>query len=72
LSSENEDLLETLSRIAEVFGHSLPALVGKPNDPDEAEVVELFRSLPKDVRPLLMQMLRTWLRTSIDDGRSRK
>jgi len=57
-TGESAELLETLARIAAVFGHSLSALVDSPADPAEAEVVTLYQNLPDRARPALLNLLR--------------
>lgn len=72
LSAEFDADLETLQKIARVFGHSLNALLGTPTDPDESRVIDLFRALPPSARPVLIDLLESWTRLRRSDGRTRK
>jgi transcriptional regulator with XRE-family HTH domain len=56
LGGLNADL-QTLHQIAGVFGHSLIALLDLPKDPEEARLVELYRSMPPEARPVLLELL---------------
>lgn len=63
LAAEYDADLETLRRMALVFGHTLTSLLGLPSDPDEAEVVGLYRALTREHRAIWLQMLRAWTGT---------
>jgi transcriptional regulator with XRE-family HTH domain len=58
LSGDLDADLETLERIARVFGHTLSTLLNSPTDPDEAVVIDLYRAIPYEDRDLTVQLLR--------------
>ena len=60
LAGEYDTDLETLRRMALVFGHTLGTLLTMPTDPDEAETVALIRSLSPDDRKTILTLLRSW------------
>jgi transcriptional regulator with XRE-family HTH domain len=60
LAGEYNADLETLRRIALVFGHSVGTMLTMPVDPDEAETVALIRSLAPDDRQTILKLLRSW------------
>jgi len=72
LRGEFDADLETLQRIARVFGHSLAALLDVPTDPVEEEVLSLFRACPQDAREAVLHMLRVITRRLRKPGRSRE
>lgn len=56
LAAEFDTDLETLQKIARVFGHSLTALLESPADPDEAALIAAYRACPPEARKLLLAM----------------
>lgn len=52
LSAEFDADLETLQKIAKVFGHNLTALLDAPTDPNEATLIEAYRAMHADDRAL--------------------
>ena len=58
LKGEVEADLDTLQRMAEVFGHNLSTLLNQPSDPLELTLVELYRSVPARARATLLELLR--------------
>jgi hypothetical protein len=46
-------------------------LFDAPGDPGEARVIALYRALPEESRPLLIQLLEDWTRQK-RKGRNRK
>jgi transcriptional regulator with XRE-family HTH domain len=52
--------MQTLDQMAVVFGHHLIALLDLPKDPDDARLIELFRSLPPAARTSLLDFLTTY------------
>ena len=54
LSGEFDADLETLQKIARVFGNNLTGLLDVPADPEEGTLLTAFRALPPDVRKLLL------------------
>lgn len=71
LGSEFNADLETLQKMAAVFGHSLAALLDAPTAPDEAKLVEAYRALPHDSRVRALDLLQDWSRPR-GRGRSRR
>lgn len=73
LAGDYDADLETLRRIAAVFGHTLSTLLTMPTDPDDSEVVLLFRALNTEDRLTLLRLLRAWTGAARRPrGRSRK
>jgi transcriptional regulator with XRE-family HTH domain len=72
LSGELDADLETLKRLAGIFGHSLTALFDAPADPGEARVIDLYRALPEASRPILIHLLEDWTRSKRGGARNRK
>jgi transcriptional regulator with XRE-family HTH domain len=70
LAGEYNADLETLRRIALVFGHTVGTLLTMPVDPDEAETVALIRSLGPDDRQTILKLLRSW--TGVDRSSRRR
>jgi transcriptional regulator with XRE-family HTH domain len=54
--------LETLQKMARVFGHSLTALLVVPTDPDEEALVTSYRALPQEARGIALSLLQDWSR----------
>jgi transcriptional regulator with XRE-family HTH domain len=55
--------LETLRKIAQVFGHNLATLFNIPLlNPDETELLELYRALGAESRKIAKSLLRDWTR----------
>jgi transcriptional regulator with XRE-family HTH domain len=71
LSGEFDADLETLQKIARVFGHSLTALLEIPADPEEAALVTAYRALTAPARTLALELLKDWSRSRAR-GRSRR
>ena len=57
LKGEFDADMETLQKIAGIFGFSLIALLNLPTDPHEARLVEEFRALPPRGRASLLDFL---------------
>jgi len=72
LKSEFDADLDTLQRIAAVFGHSIAALLDAPTDPIEKDLIELFRAAPPDVREVALSVLRVATRRLRKAGRARE
>ena len=79
LSTPDDEFLETLARIVDVFGYSLPGLLAslarekQSSAPDEVELLTLFRQMPAHARPAVLQLLRAWLKGPPGGaGRTRK
>jgi ribosome-binding protein aMBF1 (putative translation factor) len=72
LAGELDADLETLQRLARIFGHQLTALFDAPADPGEARLTELYRALPEASRPILFSLLEDWTRLKTRHGRNRK
>ena len=53
--------LETLQRMAGLFGHGLHALLDLPQNPDEQFILERYRALPEPARTALRQLLEIWV-----------
>lgn len=68
LDGEFDTDLETLDRLAQVFGHTLFELLDASVDPTEAEVIERWRALRPSGRQIVLDVLREWTPT---DGRGR-
>lgn len=69
--------LDTLQEIAAVFGHTLTTLLGYPSaDPEEAQILKLYRALRRPlrltVRVLLDELTRGQKRRSHEPEQSRK
>jgi len=60
LSGENDADLETLQRMAALFGHGLHALLDLPQNPDEQFILERYRALPEQARTALRLLLESW------------
>ena len=58
LKAEFDANLETLNRIAMVFGLTLGQLVGLRADPAEATLLDLYRNLPPSTRASLIDVVR--------------
>lgn len=54
--------IDTLAQMAKVFEQSLYALLSIPADPEEAEVMRLYRALRPKGREAVLQMLREMTR----------
>jgi transcriptional regulator with XRE-family HTH domain len=63
--------LETLQKIAQVFGHSLTSVLDVPKDPEEAALVTAYRALRPEARALALSLLQDWSRAR-SRGRSRR
>src|SRR4029077_2246017 len=50
LGGEFDADLETLQKMAKVFGHSLSALLDAPTDPEEAKLLDAYRALTPEGR----------------------
>jgi transcriptional regulator with XRE-family HTH domain len=73
LAAEFDADLETLQKIAAVFGHSLTAVLDIPKDPEEAALTAAYRALSPASRQLALELLRDWSRArSRGRGRSRR
>jgi transcriptional regulator with XRE-family HTH domain len=57
LGGEVDADLETLQRMAAMFGHGLHALLDLPQNPDEQFILERYRALPERGRMALRQFL---------------
>jgi transcriptional regulator with XRE-family HTH domain len=53
--------LTTLQKIAEVFGHSIAALLDAPSDPAEATLLNHFRAVDAEKRVLALRLLESWV-----------
>lgn len=62
LGGEFDADLETLQKIALVFGHSLTTLLDIPKDPEEAALTMAYRALTPDARRLALDLLLDWSR----------
>jgi len=62
LAGKFEADLITLQRLAAVFDHTVNALLLMPSDPNEARLIEMFRSLPPRSRSIALQLLEDWAR----------
>jgi transcriptional regulator with XRE-family HTH domain len=62
LAADFDADLETLQKIALVFGHNLTALLQIPEDPHEAALITAYRSLTPDARRLALDLLLDWSR----------
>jgi transcriptional regulator with XRE-family HTH domain len=71
LAADFDADLSTLQKIAEVFGHSLNALLDTPRDPQEAALIESYRALSPADRQLARDLLARWSRPR-RRGRSRR
>jgi transcriptional regulator with XRE-family HTH domain len=63
--------LETLQKMAKVFGSSLAQVLQVPSDPEEAALIAAYRALRYDSRKIALEMLQDWSRPR-GRGRSRK
>lgn len=63
--------LETLQKIAQVFGHSLTSMLEVPKDPEEAALVTAWRALRPAARVIALNLLQDWSRGRAR-GRSRR
>lgn len=63
--------LETLQKMAKVFGHSLSALLDAPADPAEAALVSAYRALRPESRSIALSLFVDWSRAR-GGGRSRR
>lgn len=63
LAAEFDADLETLQKMARVFGHSLTALLDAPTNPDEAQVLEAYRALRPAARAIALNLLQDWSRS---------
>jgi transcriptional regulator with XRE-family HTH domain len=52
--------LTTLQKIADVFGHSIAALLDVPSDPAEAIFLNYFRAVDAEKRALVLRLLESW------------
>jgi transcriptional regulator with XRE-family HTH domain len=66
LAGDYDADLETLQKIALVFGHSLSTMLELPKDPEEAALLSAYRALRQEARVLALNVLQEWGR-----GRSR-
>lgn len=71
LAAEYDTDLETLQKMARVFGHSLTALLESPTDPDESKLLNAFRALRPEARLIALNLLLDWSRPR-GRGRSHK
>lgn len=71
LAGEYDADLETLQKIARVFGHSLSALLESPTDPEEAKLVEAYRALRPEARAIALTVLQELSRPR-SRGRTRR
>lgn len=63
LAGHAEADIETLQKLAAVFGHSVSALLVQPAlDPIEARLIDLYRALTPRARRIAMQLLEDWSR----------
>jgi transcriptional regulator with XRE-family HTH domain len=60
LGGETDADLETLQRMAALFGHGLHALLDLPQNPDEQFILERYRALPEQSRAVVRQLLEVW------------
>ena len=60
--------LATLQKLAELFGHSITALLATPTDPEEAQLIALYRAQSPDGRAIVLSLLNYWSRL----GRARE
>jgi transcriptional regulator with XRE-family HTH domain len=60
LGGETDADLETLQRMAALFGHGLHALLDLPQNPDEQFILERYRALPEHLRGVFRQLLDAW------------
>ena len=63
--------LETLQKIAQVFGHTLTSMLEVPKDPEEAAIVSAYRALRPQARVIALHLLQDWSRAR-GPGRSRR
>lgn len=64
--------LDTLQAIAQVFGHTLAALLNLPTDPDEAKIVEQVRALRAKDRVIVLDLLQALTRSHRTGRRARR
>jgi transcriptional regulator with XRE-family HTH domain len=71
LHEEFDADLETLQKMAQVFGHSIISLLDTPSDPDEARFIELFRCISPATRDAIVLLLETFARPPRQRRRSK-
>jgi transcriptional regulator with XRE-family HTH domain len=71
LAGEYDADLETLQKMANVFGHSISALLESPTNPDEAKLVEAYRALRPEARLIALNLLQELGRPRVR-GRARR
>lgn len=63
--------LDTLHKMAQVFGHSLTSMLDIPKDPEEAAVLTAYRALRPEARNIALNLLQDWSRAR-GRGRARR
>jgi transcriptional regulator with XRE-family HTH domain len=71
LAGDYDADLETLQKMALVFGHSLSTMLELPKDPEEAALLSAYRALRQEARVLALNVLQEWGRGRAR-GRSRR
>lgn len=72
LAGTQEADLDTIGQLAAVFGRTVFAVLDEPSDPEEAEVIEIYRALPTEAREAVRRVLVAMRRsTEALDHRSR-
>lgn len=61
LAGEFDADLTTLQKMAEVFGHSIAALLDVPSDPQEATLVNYFRAVDDEKRAIALRLFESWV-----------
>lgn len=62
--------MDTLEKMARVFGHPFTALFNLPVDPDESALITAYRALPPQARKIAINLLQDWSRAR-GPGRSK-
>jgi transcriptional regulator with XRE-family HTH domain len=70
-SGEQDADLDQLAAMARVFGHTLTELLDLRPDPKEQELIDAYRRLRPEARPLAVQVLQTMSPQTVERGRTR-
>jgi transcriptional regulator with XRE-family HTH domain len=70
-SGEQDADLDQLAAMARVFGHTLTELLDLRPDPKEQELIDAYRRLRVEARPLAVQMLQAMSPPNAEHGRTR-